>query len=137
MTSLARRWIAVGAILGAIGVALGAYGAHGLQDLLQRLGFAGDELARRLENFETAVDYQILHALAILVVGLALEHRPTAWWRLSAWAFLVGVLLFSGLLKVLTFTGPDWRWLGAIVPVGGLAMIIGWIALGVGALRRH
>jgi uncharacterized membrane protein YgdD (TMEM256/DUF423 family) len=135
MTSLARLWIAIGAILGATGVALGAYSAHGLHDLLQRHGFAGDELTRRLANFDTAVRYQLLHALALVMVGLALEHRASGWWRYSAWAFLVGVLLFSGLLKVLTFTGPEWRWLGAIVPVGGLALIGGWIALAIGAAK--
>jgi uncharacterized membrane protein YgdD (TMEM256/DUF423 family) len=136
MTSPARHWLAVGAFLGAIGVALGAYSAHGLDDLLRRQGFVADDLARRMDNFETAVRYQTLHALAIMIVGLALEHRANAWWRFAGWAFLVGVLLFSGLLKVLTFTGPDFRWLGRVVPVGGLAMIVGWLALAVGALRR-
>jgi len=65
-----------------------------------------------------------------------LEHRPSAWWRFAAWAFLVGILVFSGLLKALAFAGPQWNWLGAIVPIGGLSMIAGWIALGVGALRK-
>jgi uncharacterized membrane protein YgdD (TMEM256/DUF423 family) len=136
MTSLARRWIAVGAILGAIGVALGAFGGHLLDGLLQQLGFAGDDLQRRLNNFDTAVRYQMLHALAIVVVGLALEQRASAWWRFAAWSFLVGVLMFSGLLKLLTFADADWRWLGRAVPVGGLAMIAGWIAVAAGALRR-
>ncbi len=117
-------------------MALGAYEAHGLHDLLQRHGYAGDDLARRLDNFETAVHYQLVHALALMIVGVALEHRASGWWRFAAWAFFVGVLLFSGLLKALAFVGPQWRWLGAIVPVGGVAMIAGWVALSVGALKR-
>jgi uncharacterized membrane protein YgdD (TMEM256/DUF423 family) len=136
MSSIARRWIGIGAILGAIGVALGAYGAHGLHHLLEEHGFAGEDLTRRLNNFETAIRYQMLHALALVLTGLALEHRPNNAWRLSAWAFLIGVVLFSGLLKVLTFTGPAWNWLGAVVPVGGVSMIAGWIALAIGAFRR-
>jgi uncharacterized membrane protein YgdD (TMEM256/DUF423 family) len=136
MSSLARRWIGIGAILGAIGVALGAYSAHGLHHLLAEHGFAGDDLTRRLGNFETAIQYQMLHAIALVLTGLALEHRPNNAWRFAAWAFLIGILLFSGLLNVLTFAGPSWNWLGAVVPIGGVAMIAGWVALAVGAFRR-
>jgi uncharacterized membrane protein YgdD (TMEM256/DUF423 family) len=135
MSSLARRWIAVGAILSAIGVALGAFGAHGLSDFLEARGFAGD-LARRLDIFDTAIRYQLLHALALVVTGFALEHRPATAWRFAAWAFLVGVIAFSGSLKILTFVGPQFNWLGMVAPVGGLAMIVGWIALAVGALKK-
>jgi uncharacterized membrane protein YgdD (TMEM256/DUF423 family) len=136
MASISRRWIGIGAILGAIGVALGAYGAHGLHHLLAEHGFVGDDLTRRLGNFETAVHYQMLHAIALVLTGLALEHRPNGAWRFAAWAFLIGIVLFSGLLKVLTFTGPAWNWLGAVVPVGGLSMMAGWIALAAGAIKR-
>jgi len=136
MSSLAQRWIAIGALLGALGVALGAYGAHGLADFLKSAGYAGDDLSHRLDIFNTAIHYQMLHAVALVITGLALEHRPSAWWRFAAWAFLVGILVFSGLLKALAFAGPQWNWLGAIVPIGGLSMIAGWIALGVGALRK-
>jgi uncharacterized membrane protein YgdD (TMEM256/DUF423 family) len=136
MSSECKRWIGIGAILGAIGVALGAYSAHGLHHLLAEHGFEGDDLTRRLGNFETAVRYQMLHAIALVLTGLALAHRPNGAWRFAAWAFLIGIVLFSGLLKVLTFTGPSWNWLGAIVPIGGVSMIIGWIALAIGAFRR-
>ncbi len=129
------RWIAVGAILGAIGVALGAYGAHGLEKQLAAWGYAGDDLTERLANHETAVRYQMWHALAIVLVGLALSNRPTAWWQVAAWALLIGVLIFSGLLYALVVTGPSWRWLGAVVPIGGLSLIVGWVLLAVGALR--
>lgn len=133
MPSLARRWIAVGALLAAAGVALGAYGAHGLSGLLADWGYAGEDHARRLANYETAVRYQMLHAVGLVLVGLAMVHRIPRWWRLAAWAMLVGVLLFSGLLYVLALAGPTWRWLGAVVPLGGLSMIAGWLLLAVGA----
>jgi uncharacterized membrane protein YgdD (TMEM256/DUF423 family) len=136
MTSLSRRWIAIGAALGAIGVAFGAFGAHVLPDLLTSLGYAGDDLARRREIFETAIRYQMLHSLAMVFIGLALEVRVNALWRFAGWAFLIGVIIFSGLLKVLTVAGPQWNLLGAIVPIGGILMIAGWIAVAVGALRK-
>jgi uncharacterized membrane protein YgdD (TMEM256/DUF423 family) len=136
MTSLSRRWIAIGAALGAIGVSFGAFGAHYLPKLLTNLGYTGDDFDRRGEIFETAVRYQMLHALAIVLVGCALQLRAKSWWRFAAWAFLIGVALFSGLLKVLTVAGPQWNWLGAIVPFGGALMIAGWLALAIGALRK-
>jgi uncharacterized membrane protein YgdD (TMEM256/DUF423 family) len=136
MTSLSQRWIAIGAILGAIGVALGAFGAHGLDDFLQSRGYAGDDLARRLEIFDTAIRYQMFHALALVFTGLALQQRAAASWRFAAWSFLVGIIVFCGLLKVLTFADPQWNWLGAVVPLGGVAMIAGWVALAVGSLRK-
>jgi uncharacterized membrane protein YgdD (TMEM256/DUF423 family) len=137
MSSLSRRWIAIGALIGAIGVAFGAFGAHGLPSLLERLGYTGDDVTRRLEVFETAIRYQLLHSLALVLTGLALDRRPTGWWQFAAWAFLFGIILFSGLLKVLTFAGPTWNWLGMVVPVGGVSMIIGWVALAAGAMRKQ
>jgi uncharacterized membrane protein YgdD (TMEM256/DUF423 family) len=136
VSTFAQRWIAVGALFGAVGVALGAFGAHGLADFLQDRGYAGDDLSRRLEIFETAIHYQMIHALALVVSGLALQQRASGWWQFAAWAFLVGILVFSGLLKVLTFVGPQWNWLGAIVPIGGVAMIAGWVSLAIGGLRK-
>ncbi|MGE3641550.1 MAG: DUF423 domain-containing protein [Pirellulales bacterium] len=130
------RWIAVGAILGAIGVALGAYGAHGLEKQLAAWGYTGDELAKRMANHETAVRYQMWHALAIVLVGISLISRPTPLWQLAAGFLLVGVLIFSGLLYALVFTGPNWRWLGMVVPIGGVSLIVGWALLAVGAWRN-
>jgi uncharacterized membrane protein YgdD (TMEM256/DUF423 family) len=137
MSSLSRRWIAVGAIIGALGVAIGAFGAHVLPGYLGRLGYAGDDLARRLEIFDTAIHYQLLHALALAITGLALERRETASWRFAAWAFVAGIILFSGLLKVMTFASPSWNWLGMVVPIGGISMIFGWLALAIGALQKQ
>jgi uncharacterized membrane protein YgdD (TMEM256/DUF423 family) len=78
----------------------------------------------------------MLHAIAICFTALALDRRDTTWWRFAAWAFLVGVLIFCVLLKVLAFAPPEWNWLGAIVPIGGLSLIIGWVALAIGALKK-
>jgi uncharacterized membrane protein YgdD (TMEM256/DUF423 family) len=136
MPSIARRWFAIGALIGAIGVALGAFGAHGLDGFLTRLGYEGDDLARRLDIFDTAIHYQMLHAFALVATGLALAHRTPLSWRAAAWLFLVGVLLFSGLLKVMTIAGPTWNWLGAVVPIGGVSMIAGWVALAIGAFSK-
>ena len=136
MSSLSRRWLAVGALVGAIGVTLGAFGAHVLPEYLSNLGYTDDDLTRRVDIFDTAIHYQLIHALALVFTGLALEHRTTAWWRFAAWAFLLGVILFCGSLKVLTVVGSSWNWLGMVAPIGGVLMIVGWAALAVGALRR-
>jgi uncharacterized membrane protein YgdD (TMEM256/DUF423 family) len=136
MSPLASRWIAVGSLLAAAGVALGAFGAHGLEKYLTALGYSGDDLTHRGANHETAVRYQMWHAMAIVFVGLAINVQPSSWWQAAAWAFLVGVLIFSGLLYALVFVGPDYRWLGAIVPIGGLSMIVGWLLLAIGTMRN-
>jgi uncharacterized membrane protein YgdD (TMEM256/DUF423 family) len=137
MPSLSRRWIAVGALFGALGVAFGAFGAHILPNYLVRLGYAGDVLTRRLEIFDTAIQYQLLHALALVITGLALDRRPAVSWKLAAWLFLAGIILFCGALKILTFANASWNWLGAVAPIGGISMIVGWVALAVGALRKQ
>ena len=136
MYKLSRRWIAVGAILAAIGVGLGAFGSHVLKDALANLGYTGDDLGRRMAIWETAVRYQLFHSIAIVLVGLALQQRESAAWRFVPWAFLIGIILFSGCLKVLTFASPQWNWLGAIVPIGGVSMIVGWIAFAICALKK-
>lgn len=119
--------IRVSAILGATGVAIGAFGAHLLPDWLAASGLDDMVVTRRLEAFETGVRYQLYHALALLSVGvLSLSHAHPRL-RLSGWCFILGVLIFSGCLYLLTLTGISW--LGAIVPVGGVLMIGGWICL--------
>ncbi len=102
------------AVLGAAAVALGAFGAHGLQDLLLDNG--------RLQTWETAVFYHLSHTLVLLVLSLS---KP---WRRLAWLLIAfGVLVFSGSLYVLCLTNITW--LGAITPVGGLLLIAGWLSL--------
>jgi uncharacterized membrane protein YgdD (TMEM256/DUF423 family) len=107
---------AIGAVLGGVAVATGAFGAHSLKAVL-----AVDQLA----VFETAVRYQMYHALALMAVSLARDRKPDLpWWDRAGWSFLLGTVLFSGSLYVLVFTGV--RVLGAVTPLGGLAFLIGW-----------
>jgi uncharacterized membrane protein YgdD (TMEM256/DUF423 family) len=135
MSPLAPRWIALGSLLAAVGVALGAYGAHGLEKHLSVLGYSGDDLTHRIANHETAVRYQMWHAMAIVLLGVAIATYPTLWWEAAGWAFLLGILIFSGMLYALALVGPEYRWLGAIVPIGGLSLIVGWLLFAIGALR--
>jgi uncharacterized membrane protein YgdD (TMEM256/DUF423 family) len=114
-------WIRVGAILGFLGVAMGAFGAHGLKERLAETGQAA--------NFQTAATYQMYHAIALLAVGSVALARGTSTGSttVAGWSFLIGVIIFSGSLYILSLTGL--RWLGAITPIGGLAMLVGWAAL--------
>src|SRR5512139_2806113 len=113
--------IFLGSLSGGLGVALGAFGAHALKARLS---------PERLETFETAVRYQLFHALALLAAGMAAGQAPgSAWANAAGWLFLAGTLLFSGSLYLLVVTGR--RWLGAITPFGGLAFILGWLCLAI------
>jgi uncharacterized membrane protein YgdD (TMEM256/DUF423 family) len=121
---MANTWLAAGAVLGALAVALGAFGAHGLKTRVD---------ADLLAVFETGVRYHMYHALALLAVGLTAMTRNSAWINAAGWLFVIGIVVFSGSLYLLTATGM--RWLGAITPIGGVAFIVGWAALAVGVLR--
>ncbi len=116
-------WVRIGAILGGLGVIAGAFGAHGLREYL-------DERMQAI--FETAVRYQMYHALALLAVGLlAMMGRNGTSTTVAGWSFLVGTLIFSGTLYGLSLS--EIRWLGAITPIGGVALIVGWFALAIAA----
>ena len=110
--------------MAAVGVLLGAFGAHGLQD---RLG--PDSLA----VFETGVRYHLYHALGLIAVAWAWTRWRNAWTDAAGWFFIFGIVLFSGSLYLLAVTGA--RWLGAVTPLGGVAFIAGWVALAVAVLR--
>jgi len=122
--------LTVAALLGASGVGLGAFGAHGLKS---QLGAQG------LDTWQTAVTYHLIHALAALAVGVWLRaaaltgHPAPAGVTFAGWSFAAGVLLFSGSLYLLALGGP--RWLGPVTPLGGVAFILGWLALVWAALR--
>ncbi|MEO0529960.1 MAG: SlyX family protein [Planctomycetota bacterium] len=119
-----RARLVVAGVVGATAVALGAYAAHGLQDQLAKLGYDAAEVADRVENFATGARYQLATGVALLALGLA---RRTS--RLLTIAFVLlsgGIVVFSVCLYALAFVGEGWRWLGAVVPLGGLAMIAGW-----------
>ena len=116
----ARLILQLGALLGALGVGIGAFGAHGLRKMLEASG--------RFETFETAVRYQFYHALALLAVGILLHIRPELRsLGTVAWLWLGGVVVFSGSLYVLCLTGITK--LGAVTPIGGVLFIAGWIVL--------
>ena len=112
-------WLgSVGAALGALGVALGAFGAHGLKDRVE---------PRLIQVWETAASYQMWHALAIVAVALLLRREDIPAARVAGWAFLIGTVIFSGSLYTLVLSGKGW--LGAVTPLGGTALIVGWCAL--------
>ena len=114
-----KTFLLIGAALGALSVMIGAFGAHALRATLEASG--------RLDTFETAVKYQFYHTLAILLVGVLLLHVQNRLLEWSGWAFLAGIIIFSGSLYLLCLTGV--RWLGAVTPLGGVAMIAGWVLL--------
>ena len=125
-----RGWIIVAALSGAVSVMAGAFGAHGI-DASTAAG------ARARELLQTGSHYEIAHALAILAVA-ALTRRAGLKEGLATAAqilFLAGSVLFPGALYALALGGP--RWLGAVAPIGGLAFILGWLALALAALGRR
>jgi uncharacterized membrane protein YgdD (TMEM256/DUF423 family) len=115
---MSRIMLAGGALAAFLAVTLGAFAAHGL-----RARLAPDLLA----VFETGVRYQMYHALALLVAGVLAERRAQPALRVAGWSFACGMLLFSGSLYALSLSGV--RALGAITPAGGVAFLIGWLAL--------
>jgi len=121
-----NRWLAVGAILAGVGVAAGAFGTHALGDRLP---------PDLLEVFQVGTRYHLIHALALLVVGLASDLRPDRLWDVAGWLFSAGIVIFGGSLYALALSGI--RWLGAVTPVGGLCFLAGWVAVAVAALRSR
>lgn len=119
MLPAAKLFILIGALAGAAGVALGAFGAHALKARL-----APDALA----VWQTAVQYHFWHALGLVAVGIVALHLPaSAPLRWAGWLMVAGLVLFSGSLYVMTLSGA--RWLGAVTPFGGAAWIGAWLAL--------
>lgn len=115
----------VAAFFGLSGVVLGAFGAHGLS----ARGISPEQLS----SWQTAVHYLLIHAVALLAIGFGIRVAASPWLEWSAIAWMAGVILFSGSIFMLVLGGP--RWLGPVTPVGGLALMVGWLMLIVGALR--
>jgi uncharacterized membrane protein YgdD (TMEM256/DUF423 family) len=123
----ARLILTLGAVAAFLGVALGAFGAHALRSRLTE---------QLLNTWETAVQYHLVHALGLLAVGLLLLHTgPSSLLRWSAGLMLAGMVLFSGSLYLLCLSGV--RWLGAITPLGGTALLIAWVLFAVAAWRLN
>lgn len=120
-----RVFVLTGAIFAGLAIAAGAFAAHALQAQLPE---------KALAAFETAARYQMYHALALVLLGILVGQNPAA--RLlpvAGYAFIVGILLFSGSLYALSLTGI--KGLGAITPLGGVAFLAGWLCLAVGVAR--
>ncbi len=116
---MAKLFITLASLSGMLAVMFGAFGAHALKNRL-------DDYA--LGVFDTAVQYHFYHSLALLAVGvIALNQPQTTMLKSSGWLFVIGIVIFSGSLYLLSMTGQ--RWLGAITPLGGLAFIAGWACL--------
>ncbi len=124
-----RLLLLASAANGFLAVALGAFGAHGLKTRLADL----PDVARRLGWWDTASHYHLLHALALGLLALAVEHVSAAWVGRAGVAMLVGIVLFSGSLYAMTLSGVTA--LGAVTPLGGLGFLVGWLSFGIGALR--
>jgi uncharacterized membrane protein YgdD (TMEM256/DUF423 family) len=126
-TPMPRLWLVSGALLGFLGVAAGSFGAHGLKSLLESHGQSA--------NWETAVRYCLFHAIALVIVGIlaGLPQASGARGLVSAagWSFLVGTAIFSGMLAALALSGV--KILGAIVPIGGVLLLVGWACLAAAA----
>lgn len=130
----ARSCLAIAGIVGALGITVGAFGAHSLPGILAGRDVPETEFPQRKAWLETGSRYHLMHAVALLALAM---RTPTsgAWptsFTVASMAWLVGILVFSGGLYAMAFTGL--RVLGAIVPIGGVAFIIGWMSVAVGAL---
>lgn len=123
---MTQFFLTIAAVLGAIAVAAGAFGSHALRAQLSD---------RALEIFETGARYQMYHALALLAVGILLGQAklPSATLTIAGYAFIAGVLLFSGSLYALSISGM--KWLGAIAPLGGACFMLGWVCLAIAAWK--
>lgn len=123
-----RVFLATGAILAGLSVAAGAFASHALRDKLTQ---------RAIEIFETAARYQMYHALALLLVAVLLSQAgaPVTMLVAAGTAFILGIVIFSGSLYVLSLT--DVKWLGAITPFGGVALMAGWACLAIAAWNQN
>jgi uncharacterized membrane protein YgdD (TMEM256/DUF423 family) len=116
---VARFFLVIAAVSGFLAVIVGAFAAHGLKKMLA---------PEMIEVVKTGVQYQMYHALALLLVGLWLSHKPeTSGLKAGGLAFILGTLLFSGSLYALALGAP--RWLGPVTPLGGLCFLLGWLLL--------
>ncbi len=121
-----RSTIICAAILGGLAVAIGAFGAHALKNILTE--------NNRLDTFETAVRYHFYHVLVLLATGILMQQSDNKNLGFAALFFVLGIIIFSGSLYTLCLTGV--RWLGAVTPLGGVLFIAGWVMLALGVAKR-
>lgn len=120
-----RTFLILGSINMFLSVALGAFGAHGLKSRISE---------EMLSIYQTGVHYHMIHALGLIMVAiLSSKLPPSSWVNGAGWLLMIGIVLFSGSLYVLSITGI--RVLGAITPLGGVAFLIGWLFLAIAAYK--
>ena len=117
-------WTGLGSFFAAIGVGLGAFGAHALKTRL-----TPEDLA----IFEVGVRYQMYHAIALVALGFIASKIDTSFIKIAGWTFVLGIVIFSGSLYTLVLTGV--RTWGAVTPIGGLAFIVGWLLIGAAVIK--
>ena len=120
------RFVAIGSICAFLSVLFGAFGAHSLKEILT---------PNMLANFQTGVQYQMFHSLGLIAIGLTSAHFPKSRHLIRAgWSMLIGIILFSGSLYVLSLSGITM--LGIITPFGGIAFLLGWLFLALAARKK-
>jgi uncharacterized membrane protein YgdD (TMEM256/DUF423 family) len=127
---MSSTFIVIGALLAALAVGLGAFGAHGLTRLVEQGKFS----AQDLETFHTAVYYQMIHALGLILIGLLSATRPSSLLDAAGWTMLAGILVFSGFLY--TYVGTGNKLFAMFVPLGGVAFILAWLGVAIAAVWR-
>ena len=119
-----KRFLSISFLLGALVVALGAFGAHALKEMV-------DE--RAIETYQTSVQYHFYHVIALAITGLLLRSGTSVWYKRAGYLFITGIIIFSGSLYTMTFLKAaavdGVNWLGAITPIGGICFILGWLCL--------
>jgi uncharacterized membrane protein YgdD (TMEM256/DUF423 family) len=131
-----KKFISIGSVSAALAVGLGALGAHALKKKVVEGILSADNLSA----FETAVKYQMYHALALLLLAALSFHISSKWLNRAGWCFAGGTILFSGsiyFLSLAPLTGSSFRWLGPVTPLGGLLFICGWIFLLFSVLKNE
>jgi len=123
---MVKFWFISAAISGFLSVALGAFGAHSLKNIL-------DEYGKSI--YEKAVLYQMFHTMALFVVGVLQHLAKETSFSIAGWGFLIGIVLFSGSLYLLAIT--DIKWLGVVTPLGGVAFLFGWFWLVLIFIKGH
>lgn len=117
---MTRQFILLGVMFAFLGVAFGAFGTHALGATLTANG--------RAATYDTAVQYQMIHALALFVAAWSADKWPGRWTRWAGYLFAAGIIIFSGSLYILSIL--NLRFMGAVTPVGGAAFLAGWLCLG-------
>ena len=127
---MSSTFIMIGGLLAALAVGLGAFGAHGLKTLVEQNRFS----AKDLETFQTAVHYQMIHALGLILIGLLGATRSSGMLDAAGWTMFAGILVFSGFLYAYVATGT--KLFAMFVPIGGLAFILAWLGVAVAAMQK-